>query len=69
MNIEVNNMDIQEILAKAFDIGNKTSFEVRFFIENEFRETKVMTYTELGMTLIKNCNDIDFVSINQKKNN
>ena len=58
-------MDIQEILAKAFDIGNKTSFEVDFFKENVYTGCKTMTYTELGIFLINNSKTINQIYINQ----
>lgn len=60
------NMDIQELLAKAFDIGNKTSYNVNFYKNVEFVEKKQMTYTELGMFLIKNNESIDLIDIYQK---
>ena len=63
MNTEVNNMDIQELLSKAFDIGNKTSYRVNFPKKNGLTETKYMTYTELGMFLIKNNNIIISIDI------
>ncbi len=59
--------NIKDILEKALTIGNKTSFKVRFFIGKKFIETKEMTYTELGMTLINNCNDINYVYIYQRE--
>ena len=60
-------MDIQEILAKAFDIGNKTKFTVRFYENEKFIESKDLTYTELGIFLIANCNKISFIDILQNK--
>jgi len=59
-------MDIKELLAKAFDIGNKTSFKVDFFNHTEFLESKEMTYTELGLFLIKNNDKIIMIHIYQK---
>lgn len=61
------NIDIQELLAKAFDIGNKTSYTVKFYIEYKYQETKQMSYTELGMFLIKNNTNISNIDINQRE--
>ena len=60
-------MDIQDILAKAFDIGNETKFTIRFYENNKFVESKELTYTELGIFLITNCKEISFVDIQQNK--
>ena len=45
-------MDIIEILAKAFDIGNTISFTVNIYENDICVESKVMTYTELGLYMI-----------------
>ena len=47
-------MDIQEILAKAFDIGNKTEYKIRIYENEVLYVESEMTYTELGMYLIAN---------------
>lgn len=60
-------MDIQKLLAKAFDIGNKTEYNIRIY-ENDiiYTESK-MTYTEFGMFLIKNNESIDLIKVYQKE--
>lgn len=56
-------MDILKILSEAFDIGNKTSYEINLFKGNTYIETKTMTYTELGILLISNNDNIHSISI------
>lgn len=60
-------MDIQEILSKAFDIGNTITFTVKKYKkENQFLthlSTEVSTYTELGIYLTSNKNNISSVNI------
>ena len=60
-------MDIKEILAKAFDIGNKTSFKV-FFNQEQLNKTnfKELTYTELGIYLVNNSDKIKCIDITLK---
>ncbi len=64
-------MKIQDILGKALEIGNEKKYTVKFFIlynkKPIYIKTKEMTYTELGMILINNCNDIDYIKIVQKE--
>ena len=60
-------MDIQELLAKAFDIGNTITFTVKKYIRDKHIETDVLTYTELGMFLVNNKDNILSVNIIQKK--
>lgn len=56
-------MDIQELLAKAFDIGNKTKFNIRIYENDVLYVESKMSYTELGMYLVANPDKIKRIDI------